>query len=227
MSKKTHSAADGYILMEMLAVSASREIKDGEVVFAGTGLPMLAALLAKATHAPNSVMVTEAGIYDPSPLHMPTSVSDSRWYYNSPWSAGPHELMHYFLQAGRIDVGFLGGAQIDRYGNLNSTVVGDYNHPKRRLPGAGGASDIAILSKRTIISMVHEKRRFVDSVDYITTPGWKCWKYPEHELVAREELDMWGGPAAVVSDMGVMSLTKILKKCMWQSISRIGISRRR
>jgi len=202
----------GYNLMEMLAVSAARVIRDGEVVFVGTGLPMLAALLAKAAHAPNISMVTEAGIYHPKPMHMPMSVSDSRWFYKSPWVAGPVEIMNVFLQKRRIDVGFLGGAQIDIYGNLNSTVIGDYLKPTHRLPGSGGASDIGTLANRTIITMVHEKRRFVKRVDFLTTPGWKCYKFPGRLLVPRDELGMWGGPAVVISDMGVMRFDETTKE---------------
>lgn len=201
--EKKNSA--GYKPIEAMTVAASQLLHDGEVVFVGTGLPMLAAILAKNTHAPDLVMVTEAGIYDPNPEHLPMSVSDARWFKGSPWSGGPVELMNFFLQKGRIDVGFLGGAQVDKYGNGNSTVIGDYLHPERRLPGSGGACDIAIQSKRTILIMMHEIRRFVEKVDYITSPGWKCPGYPQQDnLMDRTELGLAGGPDAVVSDMGVM-----------------------
>ncbi len=206
------SVNKAYTLIEMLAVSAARIINDFDVIFIGTGLPMLAALLAKHTHAPNIVMMTEAGIYNPNPIDLPMSVSDSRWFYRSSWSTGPIEVMNMFLQKQRIDVGFLGGAQIDRYGNINSTVIGDYLAPIRRLPGSGGACDIAVKANRTIIIMVHEKRRFVERVDYITGPGWKCYKFPNRTLVSREELGLWGGPEAVISNMGIMKFDKETKE---------------
>lgn len=213
MSETRNHATDGVTYMEMLAVSAARVIQDEEVVFVGTGLPMMAALLAKACHAPNITMITEAGIYNPRPMHIPMSVSDSRWFYRSSWVASPLELLNMFLQNKRIDVGFLGGAQVDKYGGLNSTLIGgDYLNPKRRLPGSGGAVDIACLSNKTIITMVHERRRFVEKLDYLTSPGWKCYKFPGRELVRREELGMWGGPQVVISDMGIMNFDKETKE---------------
>ena len=112
--------------------------------------------------------------------------------------------MGHFLQSGKIDVGFLGGAQVDRYGNLNSTCIGPYDRPQKRFEGAGGASDIASLAKRTIIIMSHEKRRFVEQVDYITSPGWKCRALDWASDVMREEIGLDGGPYAVVSTLGVM-----------------------
>jgi glutaconate CoA-transferase subunit B len=108
------------------------------------------------------------------------------------------------LPTRRADVCCLGGAQVDKYGNLNSTCIGDYLKPKVRLPGSGGACDFAVMGKRTLIIMEHDKRRFAEKVDYITSPGWKCKKFPENTMVFREELGLWGGPDAVISTLGVM-----------------------
>ncbi|KKM09076.1 hypothetical protein SY88_20630 [Clostridiales bacterium PH28_bin88] len=188
----------------MMAVAGSRMLKDGELVLVGSGLPMVATILAKYTHAPNLVIMTEAGVYDAQPLHLPFCVADARFSFNNPWMGTPIELLGHILQTKRIDVGFLGGAQVDKYGNLNSTCVGDYFHPHKRFEGSGGAADFAAMANRTIIIMSHEKRRFVDEVDFITSPGWRCSKFPDNKKVFREELGLWGGPVAVVSTMGIM-----------------------
>lgn len=156
-----------------MAVTAAREIKDGEIVFAGTGLPMLGAMLAQRTHAPNACFVFEAGTVASQLAHLPMSVSDPRALRGAATAAGLPEVFTYVLQAGRVDVGFLSGAQIDRFGNINSTSIGaDHRHPKVRFPGSGGSCDIACLAKRTVIIALHEKRRFPETVDYVTSPGW-------------------------------------------------------
>lgn len=202
---KDHYARPGeYSRQEMMAVSAARLIRDNELAMAGFGLPMIACALAKFTHAPNSTIMTEAGAYEAQPKHLPFCVADARFSYKNPWYGTPTELLATFLPFGRIDIGMLGGAQVDMYGNLNSTCYGDYRHPKRRLPGSGGAADFACLANRTLIIMIHEKTRFVKQVDYLTTPGWKCMKYPEGKMVFREELGLRGGPEALVSTLGIM-----------------------
>ena len=167
------SPCPGYTLTELMAVTAAREIRDGEVVFAGTGLPMLGAMLAQHTHAPNCVIVFEAGTVASQMAHLPMSVGDPRTVRGAAMAAGLYEVFSYVLQAGRVDVGFLSGAQVDGYGNINSTSIGaDPRHPKVRFSGSGGACDIACLAKRTIIIALHEKRRFPEKVDYLTSPGW-------------------------------------------------------
>lgn len=185
--------------LEIMAVAAAREIGDREVVFAGTGLPMLGAMLAQRTHAPGCSIVFEAGGVDPQMLHLPMSVGDSRTLVGAAMAAGLLEAFTYILQGGRVDVGFLGGAQIDRYGNLNSTALGDYRRPAVRFPGSGGSADVAALSGRTVVIARHEKRRFPERVDYRTSPGWL------EGGDSRERAGLpGGGPAAVVTTLGVI-----------------------
>jgi glutaconate CoA-transferase subunit B len=186
--------------MELMAVTAAREIRDAEVVFAGTGLPMLATMLAQRTHAPDCVIVFEAGAVDPRMLHLPMSVGDSRTLAGAAQAAGLFEIFNYILQGGRVDVGFLGSAQIDRYGNLNSTRIGaDRQRPAVRLPGSGGSADVAALARRTIVIARHERRRFPERVDYCTSPGWI-----DGGETRRATGIYGGGPAAVVTTMGVI-----------------------
>jgi glutaconate CoA-transferase subunit B len=188
----------------MMVVAASRLLCDGERALVGTGIPLVAAILAKKTHARDMVMVMEAVAFDSDPQSLPFCVADPRAVYRTTWTPTSAEVMGHFLQSGKIDVGFLGGAQVDRYGNLNSTCIGDYWQPRKRFEGSGGASDIASLAKRTIIIMSHEKRRFVGRVDYISSPGWKCRSLDWKSDVMRAEVGLGGGPHAVVSTLGVM-----------------------
>lgn len=189
-----------YTLTELMAVTSAREIRDGELVFAGTGLPMLGAMLAQRSHAPQCCIIFEAGTMASQLAHLPMSVGDPRVMRGAALAAGLNEIFNYILQAGRVDVGFLSGAQIDRYGNINSTSIGqDPRHPKVRFPGSGGSCDIACLAKRTIIIARHEKRRFPEAVDYITSPGW---------LEGGDTRNMAGltrgGPGVVVTTKAVM-----------------------
>lgn len=189
-----------YTLQELMAVSAAREIRDGETVFAGTGLPMLGVMLAQLTHAPNCCIIFEAGTMGSRLAHLPMSVGDPRALRGAAMAAGLFEVFGFILQAGRVDVGFLSGAQVDRFGNINSTSIGpDPLHPQVRFSGSGGACDIACLACRTIIIAKHEKRRFPEKVDYITSPGWM----DGGDSRARAGL-VRGGPSVVVTTMGVM-----------------------
>jgi len=187
-------------LTELMAVAAAREIQDGEVVFAGTGLPMLGAMLAQRTHAPECCIIFEAGTVACQLAHLPMSVGDPRAMRGAAVAAGLSEVFSYVLQAGRVDVGFLSGAQIDRFGNINSTSIGvDPRHPSVRFSGSGGACDIACLSKRTVIIALHEKRRFPLKTDYVTSPGW----LEGGDSRAKAGL-VRGGPSVVVTTKGVM-----------------------
>jgi glutaconate CoA-transferase subunit B len=189
----------------MMVIAASRLLQDNERVLVGTGLPLVGAGLAKNTHANNMVIIMEAVAFDSDPEALPFCVADPRAVYKTSWVPTAAEVMGQFLQGGKIDVGFLGGAQVDKYGNLNSTFIGgNYYEPDKRFPGSGGASDIAALANKTIIIMAHEKKRFVDKVDYISSTGWKCRSLDGKSLVDREEIGLRGGPYAVVSTMGVM-----------------------
>lgn len=189
-----------YTLTELMTVTASREIRNGEIVFAGTGLPMLGVMLAQHTHAPDCCIVFEAGTVASQLAHLPMSVGDPRALLGAACAAGLNEVFTYLLQAGRVDLGFLSGAQIDRYGNINSTLIGrDPRKPKVRFSGSGGACDIACLAQRTIIIARHEKRRFPEKVDYITSPGWL-----QGGNSRREAGLIRGGPSVVVTTKGVM-----------------------
>lgn len=189
-----------YTMTELMAVVAAREIKEGEVVFAGTGLPMLGAMLAQHTDASNCCLIFEAGTIASRLDHLPMSVGDPRAMHGAALAADLNEVFTHVLQAGRVDVGFLSGAQIDRFGNINSTSIGpDPRHPKVRFPGSGGSCDIACLAKRTIIIAKHEKRRFPQRVDYVTSPGWlQGGDSRQKSGLIR------GGPSAVVTTKAVM-----------------------
>ena len=187
-----------FTLNEMMAVAAAREIKDGEMVIVGTGLPLLAAFLSQKTIAPNIIALYESGAYDCKPVVTPSSVVDSVLVPGSAQTAGLMEGLG-IVHAGDIDVGFLGGAQIDKYGNLNTQVIGDYRAPKVRFPGSGGSNDIGSGCKRTIVMMSHQKQRFPEKVDFITTPGF---------FNGGKERETYGfpggGPSVVISTMGIL-----------------------
>jgi glutaconate CoA-transferase subunit B len=141
------------------------------VCFVGIGLPSRAANLARATHAPSCVLIYESGTIGAKPRHLPLSIGDGELAETADAVVSVPEIFAYWLQGGRIDVGFLGAAQIDRFGNLNSTVIGDYEHPKVRLPGAGGAPEIATHCKETYVMIKHSRRTFVEQLDFKTTAG--------------------------------------------------------
>ena len=160
-----------YSSIELLASVASRMLEDKKSVFVGTGLPMVAAMLAQKTHAPNLLIVFEAGGIGPLIPVLPISVGDSRTFWKAVAASSMHDSMS-ISQAGHLDYGFLGAAQIDMYGNINTTVIGPWEKPKVRLPGSGGANDVGSLCHRTIIIMRQEKRKFVEKVTFLTTPGY-------------------------------------------------------
>lgn len=191
--------AKKYSLTEMMIVAASRQLKDGCTALVGTGMPLAAGALAKKTHAPNLVMIFEAGGIDPSLPRLPISVGESITYYRGLESGTMANIMSACAR-GMVDVGFLGGAQIDMYGNLNSTVIGDYYKPKSRFPGSGGANDVGSLCWNTIQIMRHEKRRFMERVDFITTPGYLTGPG------AREAAGLPAntGPQCVITTLGIM-----------------------
>jgi glutaconate CoA-transferase subunit B len=202
-----------YTLTELMAVAAAREIRDGEVVFAGTGLPMLGAMLAQLTHAPDCCIIFEAGTVASRLAHLPMSVGDPRAMHGAAVAAGLSEVFTFVLQAGRVDVGFLSGAQIDRYGNINSTAIGaDPLHPQVRFAGSGGSCDIACLACRTVIIAKHEKRRFPEKVDYITSPGWLAGGDSRQKAGL-----VRGGPSVVVTTMGVMRFRSMTREMYLES----------
>ena len=192
----THAATPS----ELLAVMGARQLKDDTTVFAGVGVPLLAAALAQQRHAPNLTMVIEGGIIGPrlKPGRLPISTNEMRTAYRAAMLPGISDTF-LFAQRGFLDYGFMGGAQIDQYGNINTTVIGpDYAHPKVRLPGTGGANDIASLCREVIIFTAHEKRRFVERVDFVTSPAWLAG----HTSRARAGL-LFGGVSRVVTTLGI------------------------
>ncbi|HYT63558.1 MAG TPA: CoA-transferase [Gemmatimonadales bacterium] len=155
----------------MMAAVAARELADGEVVFVGIGLPNLACNLARRTHAPNLVLIYESGAVGATPSRLPVSIGDPALVTGSLMVCGMADVFQLFLQNGRIEVGFLGGAQVDRHANINTTVIGPYQRPKVRLPGSGGAAEIAIHAQRILIISKLSPRTFPERVDFITSPG--------------------------------------------------------
>jgi glutaconate CoA-transferase subunit B len=183
----------------MMASVAARELADGEVVFVGIGLPNLACNLARATHAPNLVLIYESGAVGAVPERLPVSIGDPALVTGSLMVCGMADVFQCFLQNGRIEVGFLGGAQVDRWGNINTTVIGDYARPKVRLPGSGGASEIAAHARRTLVMAKLDARAFPADVDFLTSPGHRCRGVP------RRDLGLPGaGPVKVITDKAIL-----------------------
>ena len=202
-----------YTLSQLMVTAAAREIDDGEVVFVGMRLPLLGFLLAKSTHAKNAVGVYELGIVRdtlaPEPI---LTMGDLPNLYRAQWLADTADMMG-LLQQGRVDVSFIGGAQVDRFGNLNTSYIGGAQNIATRLPGSGGACDLASLAKRHIIIMTHEKRRFVPQVDYITSPGFG------HGFGWRQKMGLpRGGPATVITTMGILKFDSKTKEMMLVSV---------
>jgi glutaconate CoA-transferase, subunit B len=159
-----------------MAAVAARELVDGEVVFVGIGLPNLACNLARRTHAPNLVLIYESGAVGATPSRLPVSIGDPALVTGSLMVCGMADVFQLFLQNGRIEVGFLGGAQVDRHANINTTVIGSYAKPKVRLPGSGGAAEIAIHAQRILIVAKLSPRAFPERVDFLTSPGQRVAK---------------------------------------------------
>lgn len=202
--EKKYSA--DYTMQELMVAAAAREIKDGEVVFVGIGLPVLATLLAQRTHAPNLVMIYEAGVVGARPARLALSIGDPTLFSDSLMIMDFHDIFAMFLQRGLCDVSFISGAQIDKYGNINSTVIGEYEKPKVRLPGSGGAYDVGT-SKKTLIIVPHDKRRFVEKVDFITTVGYLTGYDSRQKAGIRG-----GGTSAVITTLGILRFEKESKE---------------
>ncbi len=190
-----------YTPREMMAIAAAREIRNGEIVFCGTGISMLAAMAAKYISAPESTIFFETGAIDSRLDEVPLAVADPRVMYGTALNGGLAEAFATMQNpfTGRRVVGILGAAQIDPFGNLNSTVIGAYSRPDIRFSGSGGACDVASFVSRTIIFMQHEKRKFVEQLDYFTSPGWIDGPR------GRERLGLTpGGPETVITNLGIM-----------------------
>jgi len=199
--------AKNYTPRELLACVAAKVLEDKKSVFVGTGLPMIASMLAQRTHAPNLLIVFEAGGIGPQIPVLPISVGDSRTFYRAVAASSMHDSMS-ISQAGYLDYGFLGAAQIDMYGNINTTIIGDWEKPKVRLPGSGGANDVGSLCQRTIIIMRQDKRRFVEKVDFITTPGYLDGPGARE----RAGLPEGSGPYRVITQLGVYGFDEETKR---------------
>ncbi len=173
-----------YTQDEVMAVAAARRLRNGDVVFVGIGLPSKACNLARATHAPDCVLIYESGTIGAKPVHLPLSIGDGELAETADVVVSVPEIFSYWLQGGRVGIGFLGAAQIDRFGNLNSTVIGDYAHPKVRLPGAGGAPEIARSCREILVVLKQNPRAFVEELDFLSSSGERV--------------------AAVITDLGIL-----------------------
>ena len=191
---------DGPTSSETMAFRAAAELRNRDVVFVGIGLPNLACNLARATHAPGLFMIYESGAVGAVPERLPVSIGDPSLVTDSLQVVSQADIFQCFLQRGLIEVGFLGGAQIDRWGNINTTVIGDYRNPKVRLPGSGGACEIAVHTKRLLIIMRMTSRSFVEKCDFVTSPGHRS-----ADGRTRSQLGLpGGGPTRVITDLGVL-----------------------
>jgi len=184
---------------ELMVVNAARLLRNHDVVFVGVGIPNLACNLAMRTHAPDLQMIYEAGVIGAQPSRLPLSIGDPSLVSGSLSVCSMYDVFTLYLQRGNVDVGFLGGAQIDRFGNINATVIGEYTKPKVRLPGSGGSMEIAAWANRCYIITPHQKRRFPERVDFHTSIGFLTGGDARQNTGVRG-----GGPEAVVTDLGVM-----------------------
>jgi acyl CoA:acetate/3-ketoacid CoA transferase beta subunit len=193
--------------LELMAVCGSRQIKNGEVVFVGTGLPMIASLLAKRTHAPQAKIVFESGFIDSNAKDLALSIADSRLGWRASGAIGLLETLGLMVQGGHVDLGFVGAAQIDAYGNINTTYIGSFEKPTVRLPGSGGGNDMVSSAKRIVVIMPHEKRKMVNKLDYLTSPGFLDGPG------AREKAGLvGGGPSLVVTNLCQMDFDPHTKR---------------
>jgi glutaconate CoA-transferase, subunit B len=184
---------------EMMTIAAARALRDGQACFVGIGLPSTAANLARRLHAPRLVLIYESGTIDTRPDELPLSIGDGILAETALSVVSVPEIFNYWLQPGRIDVGFLSGAQLDRLGNINTTVIGEYEEPQVRLPGSGGAPEIAASCKEVIVVMRHRMRAFVDQVDFVTSVGHGTGPGDRQLLGLRG-----AGPVRVITDLGVL-----------------------
>jgi glutaconate CoA-transferase subunit B len=188
-----------YSSSELMIINASRMLRDGDVVFVGVGQPNLACNLARRTHAPNLLMIYEAGVIGAQPARLPLSIGDPCLVSGATAVCSMYDIFAFYLQRGYVDVGFMGGAQIDRYCNINATVIGSYAQPKVRLPGSGGSKEIAAWANRCYIMTPHQKRRFPEKCDFRTSAGFLGGRAERQTAGLRG-----GGPQAVITDIGIL-----------------------
>jgi glutaconate CoA-transferase subunit B len=202
-----------YSADEMMTVAAARMLRDGAVCFVGIGLPSTAANLARLTHAPEAVLVYESGPIGAKPSVLPLSIGDGDLAETADTVVSTPEIFRYWLQGGRIDVGFLGAAQLDRFANINTTVVGPYENPKVRLPGAGGAPEISSSAKEVLIIVNQTKRTFVERLDFVTSVGFLSGGN------SRELAGLTGnGPVAVITDLCILRPNPVSRELEVSSI---------
>jgi len=201
-----------YTTSELMVSRAAKELKNHDVVFVGIGVPSLAVNLAYRLHAPTLCMIYESGAVGCVPTRLPISIGDPCLVTGSLAVVPMLDVFNLYLQGGKIDVGFLGGAQVDRFGNINSTVIGDYRKPKVRLPGSGGACEIAALAKKVVITISNSKRTLPEKVDFVTSPGYLGGGRE------REALGLSGGPDLVITDMGVYSFDPETREMVLESL---------
>jgi glutaconate CoA-transferase subunit B len=202
-----------YTADEMMTVAAARTLRNGAVCFVGIGLPSAAANLARLTHAPDVVLIYESGPIATKPAVLPLSIGDGELSETAQTVVSIPEMFAYWLQGGRIDVGFLGAAQIDRFANLNTTVIGDYRKPSTRLPGAGGAPEIATSAAEVLITLRHNRRAFVEKLDFVTSAGYLDGGD------RRQRMGLPGkGPTAVITDLGILTPNPVTKELTLTSV---------
>ncbi len=212
MAQQEIKAGTSYTPAELMAYAAAQQLEDKKSVLVGTGLPIIATMFAQRTHAPNLLIIFEAGGVGAQIPFLPTSVGDERTFHRAIMATSMHDVMS-LAQAGYVDYGFLGAAQIDMYGNINTTVIGPHDRPKTRFPGSGGANDVGSLCSKTIIIMRQRNNSFVRKLDFLTTPGYLTGPG------AREKagLPTGSGPFRVITQLGVYGFddeTKRLKLLM-------------
>ena len=204
---------NGYTADEMMTIAAARMVRNGAALFVGIGLPSAAANLARLTHAPDTVLIYESGTIGTKPRVLPLSIGDGELADTADAGVSVPEMFAYWLQGGRIDLGFLGAAQIDRFANINTTVIGDYRKPSTRLPGAGGAPEIAASCKEVLITLRQNARAFVETLDFVTSAGHLDGGD------GREKLRLPGkGPTAVITDLGIMTPDPVTRELTLTSI---------
>lgn len=193
-----------YIKPELMACCGAREIRNNDVVIVGTGFPTMSANIAKYTHAPEAILMQESGVVDAQPKRPALSVGDPCLNPGAAMVGNLLDIMGMFLQGGWVDLGFLSGSQVDKFGNINTTCIGEYDNPKTRLPGSGGANPIGALAKKTLIIALHDKRRLAEKVDFITTPGYidgagsrERWGLPENT-----------GPECIITNKAILRFDK-------------------
>jgi glutaconate CoA-transferase subunit B len=201
-----------YTTSELMAVAGARELKDGEVVAVGLGLPVVASFLAKLTHAPRMTILFELGVIDPEPVDQGVGLADPRVWYRARVLSSFVDILGSVLHGGRVDVGFLGGLETDRHGNLNTTLVGDPRGKFRHMIGSGGANDIASCARRTIIIMRQEERKLRESISFITSPGYLSGGS------SRAEAGLRGGPSKVITDKAIFGFHPDSRDLMLLSI---------